>query len=59
MVFQEQSIFPWMSVRENVAFGLKAQGMGRSERYRAVDPYIRKVGSPASETPCRTSSRAA
>ena len=44
MVFQEQSIFPWMSVRDNVAFGLKAQGVGKGERYRIVDPYIRTVG---------------
>lgn len=44
MVFQEQSIFPWMSVRDNVAFGLKAQGVGRGERHRAADPFIRKVG---------------
>jgi NitT/TauT family transport system ATP-binding protein len=44
MVFQEQSIFPWMNVRDNVAFGLKAQGVGRAERYRVAEPYIRKVG---------------
>ena len=44
MVFQEQSIFPWLSVRDNVAFGLKAQGVGRGERYRVTEPYIRKVG---------------
>ena len=44
MVFQEQSIFPWLSVRDNVAFGLKAQGRGRGERYRMVEPFIRKVG---------------
>jgi NitT/TauT family transport system ATP-binding protein len=44
MVFQEQSIFPWMSVRDNVAFGLKAQGVSKAERYRVVDPYIRTVG---------------
>jgi NitT/TauT family transport system ATP-binding protein len=44
MVFQEQSIFPWLSVRDNVAFGLKAQGLGRGERYRVVETFIRKVG---------------
>jgi NitT/TauT family transport system ATP-binding protein len=44
MVFQEQSIFPWLSVRDNVAFGLKAQGKGRMERYRIVEPFIQKVG---------------
>ncbi len=44
MVFQEQSIFPWMSVRDNVAFGLKARGFGRRERYGIAEPFIRKVG---------------
>jgi NitT/TauT family transport system ATP-binding protein len=44
MVFQEQSIFPWLNVRDNVAFGLKAQGIPRGERSRAVEPFIRKVG---------------
>ena len=40
MVFQEQSIFPWLSVRDNVAFGLKAQGMGRGDRYRVAEPWL-------------------
>jgi len=44
MVFQEQSIFPWMNVRDNVAFGLKARGLSRSSRYQIVEPTIRKVG---------------
>jgi NitT/TauT family transport system ATP-binding protein len=44
MVFQEQSIFPWMSVRDNVAFGLKARGYSKSERYAIADPFVRKVG---------------
>jgi len=44
MVFQEQSIFPWMNVRDNIAFGLKARGVGRRERYQIAEPYIHKVG---------------
>jgi NitT/TauT family transport system ATP-binding protein len=44
MVFQEQSIFPWMPVRDNVAFGLKARGVPRRDRYEAVTPIIRTVG---------------
>ena len=44
MVFQEQSIFPWMSVRDNIAFGLKARGLGKKERYAIVEPFIKKVG---------------
>ena len=44
MVFQEHGIFPWMTVRDNVAFGLKAQGMGKAERYEIGDRFIAKVG---------------
>ena len=44
MVFQEQSIFPWMSVVDNVAFGLKARGVPRKARREAVLPMIRTVG---------------
>lgn len=47
MVFQEHGVFPWMTVRDNVAFGLKAQGMGRKERYEIADTYIEKVGLKA------------
>jgi NitT/TauT family transport system ATP-binding protein len=44
MVFQEQSIFPWMTVRKNVAFGLKARRFPKKERYAIADAYIRTVG---------------
>jgi len=44
MVFQEQSIFPWMSVRDNIAFGLKARGMSRSERCRVAGGFVHAVG---------------
>jgi NitT/TauT family transport system ATP-binding protein len=44
MVFQEQSVFPWMSVRDNVAFGLKARGFSRHDRSTIAQGFIRKVG---------------
>jgi NitT/TauT family transport system ATP-binding protein len=44
MVFQEQSIFPWMSVRDNIAFGLKARGFSKRDRYAVAEPFIYKVG---------------
>ena len=44
MVFQEHGIFPWMSVRDNVAFGLKAQGVFKKQRYEIADQFIQKVG---------------
>jgi NitT/TauT family transport system ATP-binding protein len=32
VVFQQYSLFPWMTVRENVAFGPRMKGVARSER---------------------------
>jgi NitT/TauT family transport system ATP-binding protein len=32
VVFQQYSLFPWMTVRKNVEFGLKMQGMSANER---------------------------
>jgi NitT/TauT family transport system ATP-binding protein len=31
MVFQEYALFPWMTVADNVAFGLQIKGMGKAE----------------------------
>ncbi|MDR7867831.1 MAG: ABC transporter ATP-binding protein [Sporomusaceae bacterium] len=44
MVFQEQSVFPWMTVRNNVAYGLRLRGFGRKERHAIADRYIRMIG---------------
>jgi len=32
LVFQEHSLFPWMTVLDNVAFGLEMEGVARQER---------------------------
>jgi NitT/TauT family transport system ATP-binding protein len=32
VVFQQYSLFPWMTVRKNVEFGLKMKGIGQSQR---------------------------
>jgi NitT/TauT family transport system ATP-binding protein len=47
MIFQEQSIFPWMTVRDNVAFGLRMRGRSGPEADDIVDYYINKVGLSA------------
>lgn len=44
MVFQEQSVFPWMTVRNNVAYGLRLRGVGKKERHAIADRYIRMIG---------------
>ena len=44
MVFQQESIFPWMTVRDNAAFGLKARGIGKRQRYAMVQPILDRAG---------------
>ncbi len=44
MVFQEQSVFPWMTVRDNVAYGLKLRGFSKKERYSIAEQYISMIG---------------
>jgi NitT/TauT family transport system ATP-binding protein len=44
MVFQEDSVFPWMSVLDNVAFPLEIRGMPRAERRRIAREFITRAG---------------
>jgi NitT/TauT family transport system ATP-binding protein len=44
MVFQEYGLFPWRTVRENVAFGLEEQGVEKSERTRRIGEMLDLVG---------------
>jgi len=48
-VLQEESIFPWMTVRENLEFGLLAKGAGPAERRTTSDELIRLIGLSAFE----------
>ena len=43
-VFQSFRLIPWLTVRDNVAFGLAIAGMGRAERLQHADRYIDLVG---------------
>ncbi|QCU77010.1 ABC transporter ATP-binding protein [Citricoccus sp. SGAir0253] len=43
MVFQNYALFPSMSVRENIAFGLKVRRESRAERERLVADIARRV----------------
>lgn len=44
MVFQQYSLFPWKTVRENVEFGLKMRGMDRARRVVAARTLLGLAG---------------
>jgi NitT/TauT family transport system ATP-binding protein len=44
MVFQESSLFPWLTVMDNAAFGLEMRGFGRAEREARTRPVLEMVG---------------
>ena len=49
MIFQQYSLFPWKTVRENVEFGLKMKGVRRSERERQARTLLGLAGLTAFE----------
>jgi NitT/TauT family transport system ATP-binding protein len=44
LILQTYGLFPWFTVRDNVALGLKIAGMKRTERYRAAAAELERVG---------------
>jgi NitT/TauT family transport system ATP-binding protein len=43
MVFQEHSLFPWLSVRDNVGFGLSMKGVPKPEREARIARLLERV----------------
>lgn len=43
LIFQEAALFPWLSVAQNVEFGLKMRGIGRTERQEIARYHLRLV----------------
>ena len=44
MVFQSYTLFPWLTVAENIGFGLRERGVPDAQRQEIVTAYIAKVG---------------
>jgi NitT/TauT family transport system ATP-binding protein len=46
VIFQEYGVFPWLTVKENIAFGLKlaANRVGQNEREEICQRYMRLMG---------------
>lgn len=43
VVFQEHGLFPWLTVLDNVAFGLKQKGIPKKERHELAMEQIKSV----------------
>jgi len=43
VVFQDAALFPWLSLRENIEFPLKLQGLGSSARAARSEELLRQV----------------
>ena len=44
MVFQSYTLFPWLSVKQNICFGLREKDLSQSEQDAIADRYIAQVG---------------
>ena len=44
LVFQHHTLFPWLSVQDNVAYGLKMRGVSRTERLQQAQALLKEVG---------------
>lgn len=44
VIFQQYALFPWLTVKKNVKFGLKLRGVKEPELSAIADKYIRLVG---------------
>ncbi|GAA3952876.1 ABC transporter ATP-binding protein [Allohahella marinimesophila] len=44
MIFQEASLYPWLTLSDNVTFGLGLRGMGPGLRREAASKIMKKVG---------------
>jgi NitT/TauT family transport system ATP-binding protein len=43
MIFQEHGLFPWLTVGQNIEFGMKMKGIAKAEREEKVRHYLRLV----------------
>lgn len=44
VVFQSYTLFPWLTIEQNIGFGLRERGVAEKEKREIVASYIDKVG---------------
>jgi NitT/TauT family transport system ATP-binding protein len=49
VVFQQFALFPWKTVRDNIAFGLKCKGLPRAKRNELALGYVELMGMRGTE----------
>jgi NitT/TauT family transport system ATP-binding protein len=50
IVFQDYALFPWLTVYDNIAYGLQMKGCSREEERATVERYIDLIGLKGFET---------
>ena len=56
MVFQSYTLFPWLTVLDNVCFGLRERGLPRAEQAASPREFIERVGLVGVREPLSRSS---
>jgi NitT/TauT family transport system ATP-binding protein len=44
MVSQEESLFPWLNVQDNIEFGLRIKGVSKADRRKVSEHYLKLMG---------------
>lgn len=44
LIFQEQGLFPWLNVIDNICFNLEMRGLSRKDRYMKAEEFVKKLG---------------
>ena len=44
MVFQSYTLFPWLTVRQNICFGLRQKGVAAAQQREISDHFIAEIG---------------
>lgn len=43
LIFQEQGLFPWLNVIDNICFNLEMKGLSKKDRYKRAEQYTEQM----------------